>query len=353
MASVNPMLIAGHALTGRAAEDGSLKLGISSISVQASGRWPMGFAAVPESLRGPMRWLFDRDVGLAGKQHFDCAYPYQAAYALANYPFHAPAKEPGAGMPLFVADMRHGSMVCRNRWQDARDIVVTLDFNAMSLPGLDTKTGPRTGVMRVAGLGGEWVDGILGMKPVNGIFGGEMLYAESGRAGQAAVGARLDPSFRTVAAASARRVEKAPEWGVAPKMRFEPPARPASSDVGIRCTRHVGVDFTGTAGVPAVIAVVDRIASAQGRMWDVAGVRDAAHSGRRFTAGTPAGANLAGHFVAPAGGRGKAEGDYFLVMTLQEGAAPEVKVEGQGLAARVTVGGQTIAFDGQRIVFGK
>ena len=47
-------------------------------------------------------------------------------------------------------------------------------------------------------------------------------------------------------------------------------------------------------------------------------------------------------------------GDEFLVvMTIQRGAPPAVKVDGTGLGAKLTVGGRTVAFDGEKIVFGE
>jgi hypothetical protein len=39
-------------------------------------------------------------------------------------------------------------------------------------------------------------------------------------------------------------------------------------------------------------------------------------------------------------------------MTLQQGAAPAVRIEGTGLDARVVAGGRAVSFNGQRIVFG-
>jgi hypothetical protein len=42
--------------------------------------------------------------------------------------------------------------------------------------------------------------------------------------------------------------------------------------------------------------------------------------------------------------------EYFVVMTLQRGKAPEVRWAGEGLGAIVTVGGQTVRFDGEKIV---
>jgi hypothetical protein len=45
--------------------------------------------------------------------------------------------------------------------------------------------------------------------------------------------------------------------------------------------------------------------------------------------------------------------NFFVVLTIQPGPAPEVKVEGEGLDAKVRVGARTIAFDGQKILFGE
>jgi hypothetical protein len=43
---------------------------------------------------------------------------------------------------------------------------------------------------------------------------------------------------------------------------------------------------------------------------------------------------------------------FFAVMTVQEGAAPEVRASGEGRDAVVTVGRRTIRFDGTKIVLG-
>jgi hypothetical protein len=46
-------------------------------------------------------------------------------------------------------------------------------------------------------------------------------------------------------------------------------------------------------------------------------------------------------------------GDFFVVLTIQRGDPPPAKVEGAGLAARITVGKRTVMFDGRKIVFGE
>jgi hypothetical protein len=350
MSQISPMLLVGHALTSVSASDGKPKLGISSISAQASGRWPMGFAAVPGPMRGLMRWLFDRDVGLAGRQHFDCAYPYQAAYALANYPFDAEPVDPGTAMPLFVADVKHGQVVFRNRWKDADDIVATLDFNASSLPGLEPRTAPQAGGVRIVGLGREWVDGVLGVKPVNPVFGGELIYATCERPGQAIVGATMDRAYRTVVAQAARQVAKPKEWGTAPVMRFDAPAMPESTDAGMRVTRHAAIDYTGASGVPALFVFVDVLKGIGSMPWSFPG--PGAGSGGE-------GAGMSWWKAVqplPQGSRGGTtqDGVRVAVGTMQSGKPPDAKVSvsADGKAS-VSVGGQSIHFTGDRIVFAR
>lgn len=54
------------------------------------------------------------------------------------------------------------------------------------------------------------------------------------------------------------------------------------------------------------------------------------------------------HVTGPSG----TEGDFFVVMTLQKGPAPEVSVQGDGLKATAVLGRLRLGFDGQKIVVG-
>lgn len=49
----------------------------------------------------------------------------------------------------------------------------------------------------------------------------------------------------------------------------------------------------------------------------------------------------------------EAESEFFVVMTLGKGEPPKVAIEGSGLGATVTIGQQTVRFEGGKIVFGK
>ena len=88
--------------------------------------------------------------------------------------------------------------------------------------------------------------------------------------------------------------------------------------------------------------------------------------GQNFTIQAANGATMVGTFIAPTrvklswektdtGSKIIATGgsEFFVVMSVQRGQAPAVKVEGSGLAATVRVGKQEISFDGDRLVLSK
>ena len=134
------------------------------------------------------------------------------------------------------------------------------------------------------------------------------------------------------------------------------------ADAGIRANRYVALDLSGASGVPVLFVVVDQTKGARDFTWNLKLAKESGAGkveGNAVTVGDPAGANLKCTFVAPKTpiltGAIKATGgdDYFAVITVQNGAAPVVKVEGEGLSAKVTVGTQTVTFDGARIVLGK
>jgi hypothetical protein len=150
--------------------------------------------------------------------------------------------------------------------------------------------------------------------------------------------------------------------------------------------RAVGVDYSGTAGAPALFAIVDKIEGGQKRQWlwhAAGGAQQVSPDGRTFSI-TQGDASLKGTLVAPAGAKVIAaspiiehltltEDDagykvnssgfiinaepgtsFFVVLTLQKGAPPEVVVEsGAGLDSVVRVGKQKVRFDGSKVVIGE
>jgi hypothetical protein len=157
-------------------------------------------------------------------------------------------------------------------------------------------------------------------------------------------------------------------------------------DAGIRALRCVAADYSGKSGAPALWVVVDKFTGADKRRkaWlmnvgrldfqakalgaqaqaDVHAITVTvpAENGPprvlyvRFV-GVPEpkpefiklGGNSLYRCLTPVPGGAGSDG-FFVVITLRRGAPPEMKVEGAGLDARVTVGERRIRFDGERIV---
>ena len=383
LSAVNPYLLAGNVLASRAGGE-TLDCGLSSISIQASGLWPMGFSSIPAPLRPAMKWAFDRDAGAAGKQHYGCAYPYQAAYALAGYPFEVAARPPGESLPLATGDEEHGHFVLRDRWHASDDAIVELFLNLRSAPMLRSSQRLRgetadlsTGVLNVTGLGAAWLRGFYGPSRLNDAIAADLLYARV-RGKQACIGMDLTRTLtvekaRPMLARKATRsspfphtqgrlptIEEVRQFLAATKPAGPAPATRKATIAprpGISLVRHMAIDLSGECGAPVLIAIVDRADQITAPWRLPLATPVASSSPGQFIAGDAAAANLAGRFLVPsdarlAGGQVPARGEYFLLLTLQRGPAPAVKVEGTGLNARVWVGKRTIAFDGREIVLG-
>jgi len=378
LGEVNPMLLAGYVLQappGRG-EDG-LEFGISSISVQASGRWPMGLGSLPASLKPAMRWCFDRAVGLEGKGHFDCTYPYQAAYALADYPFDSSPAHPRDALPLLARDEPRGQIVFRSSWggpagDDANGFVTAVHLRGGLLRGMTVERAGGAFDVTIAGLGRQWAAGTFGPPERNAWLGSALTHFAQPRAGQLVLAADasraylLDPTYRR----RGQRPSKLPTSlpGAVEFLRV-----PGSfQDTGIRSLRHLAVDYSGACGSPALLAFVDICQNAAGEPWQLP-IPNIRWRGSRFTAESDEapGLSLTGIVAAPAAVRPRREGigganDYFVVFTIQRGPAPQFDSAGTGLQAAVTVRppagasaagpapgqapGQTVRFDGKTIV---
>jgi hypothetical protein len=145
------------------------------------------------------------------------------------------------------------------------------------------------------------------------------------------------------------------------------------------------VDYSGAAGVPALFAVVDKVTGSAGaNRWHLVTDRSlpVAVAGNGFTIRGANGATLKGTVLAPSspaittrsetlGHEAAYDGDHqtrtfertiidiptkdfvFVVITLQPGDGPAVTVQGTGEKTQATIGKQTVAFDGEKIVLGQ
>jgi hypothetical protein len=129
------------------------------------------------------------------------------------------------------------------------------------------------------------------------------------------------------------------------------PAAAAMEQGGLLVRRHVCPDST-------LMVFADKFSGASDLAWNLKLAKEAGEAkvaGNVVFVGDPAGANMRVTFVGdkpltltPALQATGSE-EYFVVITVQNGAAPAVKAEGD----TVTVGGQTVRRDGHRLKMGK
>jgi hypothetical protein len=98
--------------------------------LSGAGYFSIGYAAVLPSQRAGLWWCYHQWL----KEHDDKAgtpwdttspYPHHAVLALINTPFGMEQVNPAEVLPRNVYDSKFGFFGCRNRWQDADDIIIS------------------------------------------------------------------------------------------------------------------------------------------------------------------------------------------------------------------------------------
>jgi hypothetical protein len=345
-----------------------------STDVFRSGDFPLGFALVWDKYKAACKWVFDRFWGLEGDKTFGITEPHQAAYILAHYPFAVEAKNPEGILPKALFDTQKGFVQFRNQWRDSGDFVASIygkseptgggwsfaDGSSIRIFGLGTMWVKKGGGNSD---GGQNVESVVSIPGTNGWLGGQVThFQEADWGGVVSMdtsdiylckpdgGGGRAASVVTSAPAGLRLVEN------------------RLIDFGIRGLRSLAADYSGKCGAPGLFVLADRISiEPWGKLpkgeptWQLHVGGEAAVDGNKFVIKGRDGAALAGTFITPGNvklsyenGMLSASGREFLVvMTVQKGAAPAVKIEGVGLEARLTVGQQRIVFDGKKLVLGE
>jgi hypothetical protein len=346
----------------------------------------LGFpAVVPEAWRPAQKFFLWRATDGPVEQQ-SISLPSHALFALVSLPWDAPAKPPRElNLPRFFADKARGGLLFRSGWNLENDFatVITLqtdaprsavtagDFSVFGRHGRTRWTGatlPGGGFFRPACLDAVERPNVLRIEGCIPTRGARQTWLAPRPDGSGVVSCVQD--YWVTGSAS--------DPHAAPKI--EDPA-----NLGIKTLRSIAVDYSGASGAPLLLAVVDKVSGAGDReRWEQlnfthgkGGGQGPIHvAGNRFTFVPDAKdsqppdrrLNLAGTFVPCPGSRIEipdgnprapewlkitGADDYFFVLTIQEGAAPEVQIVGAGLDAKLTVGGQTISFDGEKIVLAK
>ena len=320
--------------------------------------FPMGLSAVPREYLPGVLWAFNHTWGAEGDKSYAVTWPLEAVYLFLNYPLDVAPRNPAEVLPRAIQDRQKGYCVFRNRWQDEDDFVAAVLLNSQNL----ARSGTEAGAFRIWGLGERWaVQRRPGLRTSQNVVQGptEEGWFEAQRAhfqafpdGSGSVSMATRETYLAVIAYHKRPIG--------------PP---------IAATRCFAADYSGASGAPGLFVVVDKRPAGKGTwVMSTSPGYKITTSDRGFTITAPSGATMVGTFISPAAVQvsvspvdaavqavPSGEGDFFVVMTVQKGPPPEVKVEGQGLAAKVTVRpsspqaveGQTISFDGEKIILEK
>lgn len=300
-----------------------------------------------------MKAVFDRYVGLQGDRSFGInpQLPQEAIYALAGYQADIPGQNPLKTLDRVQSDQKNGFYLFRNQWSGDQDFVASVYVKRSLNDGWHF---PDVGSWRLWGLGQEWA--------MAGLPGG----TESEENGVVILGSKPWSRAEPIA------FESHPNGSGLISLQTAPLHRAGQT---LQAIRALGVDYSGQSGAPGLFVLVDQFLGAttapefRNRQWilntpgkvTVKGQQLTIHSVKRATL---QGATLQATFLTPQsvkitvqkaiGGQriiATGDGDFFVVMTVQEGASPQVKREGKGLESVVRVGRQDLYFNGQKVVF--
>jgi len=341
------------------------------------------FPIVPDRYKPGLLWAWNRVCGVTGKADaarvLEKAEGLHLADAFVNYPLDMEPGDPAAVMPRSWQAPTFGYHCFRSGWEGRDEFISQVFVKASLIKGWNH---PNAGTLRVFGFGRPWVAGsydrvgfrvqepvlVLPEDEHNEGACGRLAALDTAADGSACISIDLRDVYAGKASLFDRNLVPRPE-------RF--------ADSGISGLRALAFDYGRASGAPCLVAVVDKIAGGKSRLWlwplPEGALEKVKVEGNTFTIDY-GDASMKATFVSPRGVRVQAaseevalgdlanahasfqgrldrikaggEGDFFVVATFQRGPAPAVKVEGQGLDATVTVGRQTVRFDGRKVVLG-
>jgi hypothetical protein len=345
--------------------------------------WGRGMGLIPPAQRGAAMWAWNRSLKLAEAGKFkmtellvDKLDALAAAGAFVHGSLDDAEADPAQTLPRVLVDKKKGGYVFRNRWQDGDDFVVSYFLD--SDPDGGGWRAPDWTDFRISGLGVDWA--VRGIAWGNGASArtlpnprlyGNVLYVPDAwrreKSGAATTHFASAPDGSGTVTANLDNVY----LGAAPDGR-------KSADVGVRGTRSLAVDYSGAGGSPCLVAVADQVSGTKGQnVWQFCTMaeHEVTVQPTGFVVKAANGATLVATVIQPAGPKiavapvtirhennyhGKhSQSDmkrkvvsvpggesFFVVMTVQKGAPPEVKAEN----GRATVGKRSLKLDGPRIV---
>lgn len=99
--------------------------------LSGAGYFAQGFGAVTESQQAALLWFYNRHLRMMDAladtpSDTPSVYPHNAVLSFINWPFGLKESNPADVLPRAVRDKKWGFYMFRNRWQDANDIVISI-----------------------------------------------------------------------------------------------------------------------------------------------------------------------------------------------------------------------------------
>lgn len=384
--------------------------GLGAGGYPKAGAYARLFPAIAPEYQPAALWMWNTFLGLNPEGEGDpkVGGGLDAVYTFLHYPAEMKPEPPEAVMPKTWAATTKGAYIFRDGWKGPKDIVAQMFLKAEGEGGWSR---PDAGSIRILGLGHTWATsgydnpkaGYRWNEPVvmlldenlnEGMRAYKLLY----RAEEDGSGAiTMDMKHLYMGAKTVQDAKGRERRGKLVNNAFQVEEENLL-DLGIKGIRAFGVDYGGAAGVPAVFAVVDRIEGGGKKLWhwhlptqkngkaagtvSVEGNRFTIQQGEATLVGTviaPANAKVV-HFnekqdIAPGkikkksadtkktvpaigmnairvtGGENAEAGDFFVILTLQEGGAPPVRIDGAGLEATATIQDLQVRFADDALQF--
>ncbi len=367
----------------------------------------IGFPIIPDAYKPGVLWVWNKIKGVEEGKPETLANlvaggdTEDVIHTFVNYPLDMKPVHPRECIPLTWRAKTKGLYIFRNAWEDQNDIILQAYANELITSG---NAGPDAGGLRLMGLGHTWTYEGEGKKAGDTgnnipliLEDGSFVGSSRGMGQVVAWNARDDGS-----GAVSINMDQiySPQRGVGRDRGGILPLEPLATGP-ITGLRALAVDYTGKSGASALIALVDKIEGGGERhwVWPLPNSRGAdvnVETGPNSFTIHQGDASLHATFVCPTKQTVEAPGtlalmpttieikkleaklkrsdraafvpetqeasfdimatasageSFFVIMTLQRGDPPAVKVvENSGLDAVVEVGGQRVRFDGKSVI---
>ncbi len=344
------------------------------------------FPLIPEEYKSGVLWAWhhvtgaheDHGAAVVGKRGLDLALSYINHPTASDGELSVEPKHPDESMPNTWRAEDFGFYVFRSGWK-ADDFIAQVFAKAMPVGGWNH---PNAGAWRLRGLGHTWNTGPTsrnGVRPQESVVllpedethisgCAQPTHLETAAEGSAS----LTMNMNDVYGPAGRRLHDKNHLKMFDR-------RKPGKITGLRA---MAFDYSGASGAEGLMVLVDKISGGGKRLWTwqvpgewLSGGVVKLEPGRNGFTIDHGEAKLVATFVTPekiditAGTdqvkvgsprhgyhgpvhRIKVAGtkNFFLVATIQRGDAPTPKIDGKGLDAKVTIGKQTVRFDGEKIV---